>query len=725
MRPPPGDTTGLPYGPGEGQLVQGLARSGCRAENMEEIMAGSGNSNGGRCSGPRCIAIVGPFASGKTSLLEAILARTGATAKPGSVADGTSVGDAAPEARAHAMSVELNAADTTFMDDTYTFIDCPGSVEFTHEAEAALAGIDAAIVVTEPDEKKVPALQVVLHGLEERGIPHLLFLNKIDKATVGVRDALAMLQPASARPLVLRQIPIWNDSIATGFIDLALDRAFVYREYAPSEVIDLSDSDAARRDEARFSMLETLADHDDALMEQLLEDIVPERDAVFGDLVTEMRDGLIVPVFIGSAVNGNGIQRLMKALRHEAPDIEATRARLGVDEGAGPVAQVMKTIHTTHGGKMSLSRVLAGTVEEGAELETADGETDRVSGIYSLMGQKASKRGAAGPGETVALGKLENAATGDTLVAKGGSAPSIESPPPPQPVLQKVIMPKERKDEVKLSTSLGRMVEEDPSLVVSHRQDTGETLIGGQGEMHLRVAVERLAGKYALAVDTAAASVPYKETIRASVTKRGRHKKQSGGHGQFGDIVIDVKPLPRGGGFAFAETISGGVVPKQYFPAVEAGIKEALANGPLGGFPVVDVGVTLVDGSYHSVDSSEQAFKMAGILGMREALPDAKPVILEPILKAQIAIPSEFTARVNAIVSGRRGQLLGYDARPDWAGWDVVEALLPESEIVDLIIELRSATSGVGTFTSQFDHLQEVTGRLADDILKEAKREAA
>ncbi|MHA1190091.1 MAG: elongation factor G, partial [Alphaproteobacteria bacterium] len=637
-------------------------------------MASTGNSNGERRTGPRCIAIVGPFASGKTSLLEAILARTDAVVKPGLVADGTSVGDAAPESRAHAMSVELNAADTTFMGDSYTFIDCPGSVEFTHEAEAVLAGVDAAIVVTEADEKKVPALQVVLRGLEERGIPRFLFLNKIDKATVGVRDALAMLQPASTIPLVLRQIPIWNDTIATGFIDLALDRAFVYREHAASEVIDLSGADAERRDEARFSMLETLADHDDALMEQLLEDIVPERDAVFADLIDEMRQGLIVPVCIGSALNGNGILRMLKALRHEAPDIEATRQRLNIDDSSGPVAQVLKTIHTTHGGKMSVARILSGSIEEGTELENAAGESGKVSGIYSLMGQKATKRGVAKVGETVALGKVEAASTGDTLGAKGATVTAIAVPVPPQPVLQKVIMPRERKNEVKLSASLARMVEEDPSLVVTHRQDTGETLIGGQGEMHLRVAVERLAGKYALAVDTAAASVPYRETIRASVSKRGRHKKQSGGHGQFGDVVLDIKPLPRGEGFVFAQTISGGVVPKQYFSAIEGGVREAMAGGPLGGFPVEDVSVTLVDGSYHSVDSSEQAFKLAGSLGMREALPDAKPVILEPILKVSIVVPNEYTARVNAIVSGRRGQLLGYDARPNWSGWDVVEA---------------------------------------------------
>jgi len=678
-----------------------------------------------RSSGPRCIAIVGPFSSGKTSVLEAILDRADVIDKPGSVTEGTSIGDASPEARAHNMSVELNVAHADFLGETVTFLDCPGSVEFVHESEPATAAVDAAIVVVEPDEKKIPALQVVMKNLEQRGIPRILFLNKIDKATIGARDALAMLQPASETPLVLRQIPTWKDGIATGFIDLALDRAYVYREHAMSEVVDLTDEDTARRDEARFSMLETLADHDDVLLEQLLEDIEPPRDAVFDDLAEEMRQGLIVPVFIGSALHGNGIFRLLKALRHEAPDIAATRARLGVEESGSPVLQVLKSVHTTHGGKLSLVRVLTGRLEDGTELAAASGDVGKVSGIYSLLGQKATKRGPAEAGETVALGKVSDAQTGQTLVVRGATAPAVEVPAPPQPVLQKVVAPSERKDDVKLSAALTRMTEEDPSIIVSHRQETGETLIGGQGEMHLRVAGERLTGKYGLAIETRPASVPYKETIRASVTMRGRHKKQSGGHGQFGDIVVDIKPLPRGEGFVFAQKISGGVVPRQYFSAVENGIIEALKSGPLGGFPVVDVGVTLVDGSYHSVDSSEQAFKIAGGIAMREGLPNAKPVLLEPIMKVTVATPNEATARVNAIVSGRRGQLMGYDQREGWPGWDVVEALIPESEITDLIIELRSATAGVGTFTSIFDHLHEVSGRLADEILDKAREKAA
>ncbi len=682
-------------------------------------------SENGRKTGPRCFAIVGPFASGKTSLLEAILARTGAVEKPGVVANGNTVGDSSPEARAHSMSVELNVAETSFMDETFTFLDCPGSVEFSYESEPLVAGVDAAIVVAEPDEKKIPALQVVLRHLEERGIPHFLFLNKIDKASMGVRDALQLLQPASETPLVLRQIPIWKNEIATGFIDLALDRAFVYREHAESQVIELDPNEEPRRDEARFSMLERLADHDDALMEQLLEDIQPPRDKVFSDLAAELRAGQIVPVLIGSALNGNGILRLLKALRHEAPNVEETRARLGISDASKTLLQVLKTIHTSHAGKLSLARVLAGKVDDAMELQNARGETGKVSGIYRLVGQKSTKRGAAEAGETVALGKLDPAQTGDTLGAKGAEVKQLPIPAAPQPVLRQVVNPSERKDEVKLSSALQRMVEEDPSLSVDHRQDTGETLLGGQGEMHLRVAVERLTSRFGLKLETRRALVPYRETIRATVEKRGRHKKQSGGHGQFGDVVLEVKPLPRGSGFVFDDTITGGVVPKNYIPAVEQGVREALKNGPLGGFQVVDVGVTLTDGSYHDVDSSDQAFKMAGILGMREALPDARPVLLEPVLRVKVAVPSENTARVNAIVSGRRGQLMGFDARPGWHGWDVVEALIPEAEIADLIIELRSATAGVGTFTAEFDKMAEVTGRLADDILAHTKPQAA
>src|ERR1700750_1808770 len=294
--------------------------------------------------GPRCIALVGPFQSGKTTLLEAILARTDAIPRAGSVDAGTSVGDASTEARHHKMSVGLTAATTTFMGEPYTFIDCPGSVEFAHDMRAALPAVDAAVVVCEADEKKLPQLQIILRELEELKIPRFLFLNKIDRANQRIRESLAMLQPASRVPLVLRQIPIWNGDLIEGFVDLALERAFVYREHQESAVVGLDGGNLDREKEARFSMLEKLADHDDALMEQLLEDIPPPRDAVFDDLARELREGLICPVLLGSALRENGVLRLMKALRHESPGVAETAQRLRAPAtGKDAVPSVLKT----------------------------------------------------------------------------------------------------------------------------------------------------------------------------------------------------------------------------------------------------------------------------------------------------------------------------------------------------------------------------------------------
>ena len=675
-----------------------------------------GNRAGNRATGPKCVAIVGPFASGKTTLLEAILARTGAIPRQNPVSSGNTVGDHSPEARAHAMSVEVSFATVDFMGESITFVDCPGSIEFAFEAMPVLAACDMAVVVAEADDKKLPALQLIMRELDRQGIPRMLFLNKIDKATEGVRDTLKMLQPASSTPLLLRQIPLRKEGIVVGSIDLALERAYVYQEHAASTIAEIPDDEKAREIEARFSMLETLADHDDALMEQLLEEIEPPRDTVFDDLSADLREGTVTPVLIGSAEKGNGVLRLLKAIRHDGPDAARTRRRLGVESAGEPVLQVMKTIHTPHGGKLSVVRLLAGSVGDAAELWDASGRTGRVSGLYRLMGKEQIKLPRANEGEAAALGKLDDIATGATLPATKGAVPALVELELPPPVYAMALRPRERKDEVKLSTSLQRLAEEDPSLRIAQNQDTGETLLSGNGEMHLRVAVERLESKYQIVVDSHRPSVPYAETIRKSATQRGRHKKQSGGHGQFGDVVLDIKPLPRGTGFEFTDTITGGVVPKQYIPSVETGVRDYLKSGPLG-FPVVDVAVNLADGSYHSVDSSDMAFQQAARLAMKEGMAACSPVLLEPIMKVEVYTPSETTARVTAIVSQRRGQILGFDARAGWPGWDVVEAMMPQAEIADLIIELRSATAGVASYTARFDHMAELTGRLADEVM--------
>ena len=501
--------------------------------------------NGTRSAGPRCIALVGPFQSGKTTLLEAILARTGAIQRQGTVEAGTTVGDASHEARHHRMSVELSVATTEFMGDSYTFIDCPGLVQFVHDTRAALPAVDAAVVVCEADDKKIPQLQLIMRELEDLNIPRFLFLNKIDKADRRLRETLKLLQPASRKPLLLRQIPIWQNDIITGFVDLALERAFVYKEHAASTVIPLEGDNLSREKEARFTMLETLADHDDELMEQLLEDIPPPSDRVFDDLAKGFRDGLVCPVLFGVATRTNGVLRLMKALRHEAPNVEATVRRLGVKTQGDPVAYVLKTLNTAHGGKMSLVFVLAGQAGDGTTLSTPEREAGRVAGTFKLMGSSTDKRGPAKAGETVAFAKLDHAKTTDTLSTGKQPHKAVAQVKPFAPVLAIAVTAKERKDDVKLGQALHKLLDEDPSITVVHNAEAQELVLWGQGEMHLRVATERLGERFGVAPVTRKPSVGYRETIRKGIVQRGRHKKQSGGHGQFGDVVLDVTVAAR------------------------------------------------------------------------------------------------------------------------------------------------------------------------------------
>jgi elongation factor G len=661
-------------------------------------------ANGRRDVGPRLVAIVGPYQSGKTTLLEAILFRTGTTNRQGKAGDRSLAGDTSPEARAHAMGVEANFATVSFMGEQITFADCPGSIEFAIDARSILPACDAAIVVVDADEKKGPALQLILRQLDDVGIPRIIFLNKIDKADAGPRDVLQWMQPASFKPLVLRQLPIWNKGLVTGFIDLALERAHIYQELAESRVVEMPADIKELEKSERFTMLESLADHDDALMEQLLADLDPPREHVFADLTRDIREGHVVPVLFGSAEHGNGVGRLLKSIRHDIAGIAETCARLNVKANGQALVQVIKTQHSNQGGKLSVARVLAGEAVDGMVLYDGRGRENRIAGIAAFHGVQPQKISKAAAGQVVTLGRLEHVTTGSTLSSAQGSCPQLASGQPSTGVYGFAITVADKKDEVKLTTAIHRLLEEDPSLGFTHDHDTGDMVIWGQGEMHLRVAVERLASKFGVNAQTRPRRVAYKETIRKQVSVRGRHKKQSGGHGQYGDVVVEIKPLPRGTGFQFSDTITGGVVPK----------------GTLG-FPVVDFAVNLSDGSYHDVDSSEMAFKTAARIAMVEGMPQCSPVLLEPILAVEIHVPSHATARVNQIVTGHRGQLLGFDAREGWAGWDTVKAHMPESEVASLIIEIRSATAGVGTFVTQFDHLAELTGRAAEQVVSAAR----
>jgi elongation factor G len=648
-----------------------------------------------------------------------MLARAGALSRQGSVGAGNSVGDASPEARAHRMSTEVNIGGAEFLGDAYTFIDCPGSVEFLSEMQPLLPVVDAAVVVWDGDEKKIPALQLVLHELEAHAVPRLLFLNKLDTLARSIEEAIAALQPASAVPLLLRHMPLHRDGAPVGFIDLALERAFLYQDHAPSRTAEIPAEAAEEERAVRYAMLERLSEHDERLMEELVEEIEPERERVFADLTHEMRDGLAVPVLIGSALNGHGVGRLMKALRHEVPDVAETARRLGVAAQGRPVAQVLKTLHTGQAGKLSVVRVLDGVVQDGMSMMASSGQAARVSGLVRLMGAATQKVAEAVAGDVVGLGRLDAVATGDTL-SLGKLPPALVDLPSQRPVMALAIRARDRKDDVKLGTAVRKLTDEDRSLALA---SDGELILRGQGELHLRVAAERLVSRFGIEVSAQPPQVGYRETIRKAATAvRGRHKKQSGGHGQFGDVVVDIAPLPRGEGFVFEERIVGGAIPRQYISSVETGSQAALRKGPLG-FPVVDVRVTLTDGSYHTVDSSDMAFQQAARIAMTDALPRCAPVLLEPVLAISIAVPTEATAKVNAIVSSRRGQILGFDTRDGWPGWDVVEAQMPEAEMADLIIELRSVTAGVGTFEASFHHLAEFVGRDADQVV--AARQAA
>ncbi|BBK44560.1 elongation factor G [Allostella vacuolata] len=664
---------------------------------------------------PRCAALVGPYLSGKTSLLESLLHATEATQRRGTVKDGTTVGDGSPEARARQMSTEMTVAHTSFLGDPWIFIDCPGSVELAAEANAALLAADAAVVVCEPDIDKAVMLGPLFRFLDEHRIPHMLFINKMDAAAVRVRDLLQALQEVSPRPLVLRQVPIRGseaESAVTGYVDLVSERAYAYKPGQPSELIAMPEAVREREADERQKLLERLADFDDELLEQLLSDAIPPKEEIYAQLSQDLERDLIVPVFLGAAERDHGVRRLLKALRHEVPPPWRTAEHKGIAAEGEALAQVFKTVHAAHTGKLSLVRVWRGQLAEGMVLNDV-----RVGGVVRLLGQQQQKVAQAQAGDLVGLARMEGIQTGTVLTPSGRGDPALDWPAPPPPVYALAVHAEKRADEVKLTGALARLAEEDPSLSSAFREETHELVLSGQGDIHLQIAIERLRNRYNVPVTTRAPQVAFKETIRRGHSLHTRFKRQSGGHGQFADIHIDIKPLPRGAGFAFGDSIVGGVVPKQYIPSVEEGVREYLKQGPLG-FPVVDVAVTLTSGQFHAVDSSDMAFKTAGRQAMVEGMPHCEPVLLEPIQEVAITAPNAYTARVQRLVSGRRGQLLGYDGREGWPGWDVVTAYMPASEIHDLIVELRSLSHGVGSYTARFDHLQELTGRLADKVVE-------
>ncbi|MBL4840226.1 MAG: elongation factor G [Thalassospira sp.] len=663
---------------------------------------------------PRCAALIGPYSSGKTSLFESLLAATGRVHRKGSIRDGTTIGDATAEARERHMSTEMTVAQTRYLDEEWHFIDCPGSVDFAQDAREAAMICDVAIVVVEPDPTRAMIAAPTLKFLDRNRIPHLIFINKTDHGGIRLRDSLDALQSISERPLVLREIPIRDgkgpDDTITGFVDVVSERAYQYLEGQPSKLITLPANAKDRETEVRDGLLEALADFDDNLLEQILEDQKPATATIYDNLERDLAKDLIVPVFFGSAEHDHGIIRLLKALRHEAPNADVCAHRLGIEpEDNVAAAQIFKTVHLPHAGRFCYGRVLSGQLKNGDTLGR-----DKVAGMCQVFGDKHEKLDIGTFGSIIGLPRIDHLRTG-SLCTTDGEMDNLWPDPLP-PLYETGLEVTKPGDDVKLTEALRHLCEQDRSLSFIHSDNTGQLVLRGHGDIHLQVALAQLRSRYHLEIETRPVETAYQETVRKPAQARGRYKKQTGGHGQFGDAQIEVKPLGRGEGFSFTERIVGGAIPRQYIPAVEKGVRDATRSGPLG-FPVVDIAVELVDGSYHAVDSSDQAFQMAGRIAIAEALKEGQSVLLEPIERYAISIPSEFTSKAQRLVSTRRGQILGFSAKDDWQGWDEIDVQMPASETGNMVMELRSLTQGTGFFTRSFSHMQEIAGKQADMIV--------
>jgi len=634
------------------------------------------------------VALVGPYSGGKSTLFEALMETAGTPVKRPA------------DPRNRPATTEIRLGHCSYLGDPWTVLDCPGSVEFSYETSCALAMVDLAVVVCEPAPARALTVAPMLKQLADEGVPHILFINKIDTLEGSVSDTLAALQAYAKSPLVLRQVPIMHGEAVSGYVDVVSERAYRYRKGQASELIQIPSEMQDDEQDALNKLVEVLADRDDALLEKVLEDVKPTTVEIYNDLRKDLAAGAVIEVLLGSAENAGGVRRLWKALRHDTPMATETAARKGIEPDGPPLAQVFKTVHAGHTGKLSYARIWRGQIKDGATL----GGT-RLGGIYRMPSGELAKVPEVAEGEIVALGRLEGVPTGAT-VAPGATPEQLTFPAAPDAVYSLAISTSDHKDDAKLSGALQKQREADPTLTLEQQQDTSETVLFGQGEMHLNSTVERLQRDYGLKVNTHKPQVAFKETIRRPVHQHGRLKKQSGGHGQFADVKIDIAPRERGEGFAFVDKIVGGAVPRNFIPAVAEAAEESAKKGPFG-FPVVDISVTLVDGGFHSVDSSDMAFKTATSQAMREGLTKAEPILLEPVDHVTISVPNEFTPRAQRLLTGRRGQILGFSEKEGWPGWDDVVALVPEAELHDLIIELRSQTLGLGTYRRKFDHLAE------------------
>ncbi len=642
----------------------------------------------------RCITVLGPSQSGKTELVRALAA----------------LEDSHPRSET---AGHLTLTKFAFMGEDWCALDLAGGPEFARMGGAALLAADAAVLCVAPDPEEAVLAAPWLRAIEAANVPCFIFVNRMDMPKGRVRDIVSALQAYTGHTVVLRQIPIHEGGQIVGAVDLISERAWRYREGQPSQLVAMPKDLAEREHEARAELLEHMSDYDDALLEELIEDHEPATGALFEIARRETQHRDVIPTFLGAASHKNGILRLMKALRHEAPDVSALRERLGVSDAqaVGFHAQIRK-----HLGKCVMLRALSDGVKQGAALGGAGlGGLAEIGGKAGNDHLDAGEVGISVKSDQLDAGRVFTASAAMPVPDWGRGCP---------PALARLVSPAHERDEVRLSAALARLAEADPMLSLGQDQATGHALLKLQGVMHERQVLATLAEDFGVEVATAVPDPRYLETISAPVEEHYRHRKQSGGAGQFADVAITVRPAGRGDGFQFAEVVKGGAVPRNYIPAVEEGAREALDKGPLG-FPVTDLSVTLTDGKHHAVDSSDFAFRTAGRMALRDALGKAGPVLLQPIDRVDIHVPSIYSGAMVSMISSLKGQVLGFDRDPEFRGWDIFRALLPASAEEELVMALGSSTQGTAWHETEFDHYEEIYGREAERISKEHASAAA
>lgn len=636
----------------------------------------------------RCITVMGPSQSGKTELVKRLASLDGHPART--------------EAAGH-----LALTRFTFLSEPWCAIDMAGGPEYARMAGAALLASDAVVLCVAPDPDEAVLAAPYLRAVEAAGVPCLIFINRMDVPKGRVRDIVSALQAYTSHAVVLRQIPIREGGVVVGAVDLISERAWRYREGLPSVLVEMPQTESVREQEARAALLEHMSEYDDALLEELIEDHEPVKGALFEIARRETQQSVVLPTFLGAAGHMNGVTRLMKALRHEVPQVDALRDRLAADKA---LAVGFHAQNRKHLGKCVFLRALGPGVTQGASLAGAG-----VGGL-SELGTKAGHDHLM-PGDVAISVKSDQLNAGCIFTGDRAIAAPVWAQRVP-PALARLITPAHEKDDVRLSAALARLAEADPMLALTQDEATGHAAVRLQGPMHLRSMLSALSEGFGVEVTTHVPPPRYCETISSKVEETYRHRKQSGGAGQFADVVMTVAPLPRGEGFVFSEVVKGGAVPRNYIPSVEEGARDALTRGPLG-FAVIDVAVTLLDGKYHAVDSSDYAFRTAGRMGVKDALSKASPVLLQPVERVDIHVPSIYSGAMVSMVSALKGQVLGFDRDPACRGWDIFRALLPASVEEELVTALGSSTQGTAWHEATFDHYEELYGREAERISKE------